>query len=290
MAGPSSDDTAALFHGPIEGFIPARDLLARTLREQGRPEEADRVKALRKPTVPAWALNQIVGRDPDGVDGLLDAGAELRAAQQATLSATQEPWRLRAASEQRREAVVRLARVASTVLEESGRTSGAQMDQVMSALETSAINPDAGARLRTGTFERVPAHPTGLGDVFGLTSVPTGDDAGEPSPRAKRAGKSRAETEPPPPRSPEQDVILKAEVARLRRDRDAAVRRLRTDRASAERYAGERRSLQARVEKVQGKLKEAEALVKSGEVETRAAERALKRAEDRLARARGSST
>jgi hypothetical protein len=233
--------------------------------------------------VPAWALNQLAERDAEGVDALLDAGAELRAAQQATLSSAQEPWRLRTASEQRRQAVMRLARVASAALEESGRTSGAHVDEVMTALETASIDPEAGERLRSGTFERVPAVLTGLGDVFGLTSVPTGDEAVEPAPRSARARSSPKKAAAP---AVEHDVILKAEVARLRRDRDAAARRLRTDRAAAERYAGERDALQARLDKVQGKLKETVAMVKSGESETRDAERALKRAEDRLARAK----
>lgn len=286
MSGDPTEEVIALFRSPPEQFIQARNVLALSLREQGQPEEAMSVKALRKPTVPAWALNQIAERDPQGIDLLLDAGAELRAAQQATLSSAQEPWRLRTASELRRQAVMRLARVASAVLEESGRTSSAHVDEVMTALETASIDAEAGDRLRTGTFERVPPAATGLGDVFGLTIVPTGEEAVEPAPgstRAKAAPKKKAE-------SPvaEQDVILKAEVSRLRRDRDAAARRLRTDRAAAERYAGERDTLKARLDKVQGKLKETEALLKSGEAETRAAEGALKRAEDRLERARGS--
>jgi hypothetical protein len=287
VTGHRTEEVTALFRSPPERFIQARDVLVRSLREQGQPEEAKSVKGLKKPTVPAWALNQIADRDPEGVDVLLDAGAELRAAQQATLSSTQEPWRLRTASEQRRGAVMRLARVASAVLEESGRTSSAHVDEVMTALETASIEAEAGNRLRTGTFERVPAAATGLGDVFGLTSVPTGDQANEPAPRSSRAKAAPKKTTTAP--GPEPDVILKAEVARLRRDRDAAARRLRTDRAAAERYAGERDALQARLDKVQGKLQETEGLVKIGEAETRKAERALKRAEDRLARARSST-
>jgi hypothetical protein len=287
MANDQSDEVAALFRRPPEEFIEARDGLAKSLREQGQPEEAKRIKALKKPVVPVWTLNQLAERDPEGVDELLNAGAELRAAQQATLSTTQEPWRLRAASEQRRQAVGRLARVASKMLSESGRSSGAHIDDVMTALEAASIDAVAGGLLRAGTFERPPKPATGLGEVFSLTSVPTGNENTAPASSRKRGNASAKRT--PQALPLEQDVILKAEVARLRRDRDAAARRLRTDRAAAERYSGEHAALQARLDKVREKLKEADALVKSGQVQERAAERTLKRAEDRLARARNST-
>ena len=47
-----ADDLYAL---PPGDFTRARDERAKALRKEGRREEADAVKALRKPTVAAWA-------------------------------------------------------------------------------------------------------------------------------------------------------------------------------------------------------------------------------------------
>jgi hypothetical protein len=53
---PVADDLYAL---PPGEFTRARDERAKGLRKEGRRDEADEVKALRKPTVAAWALNQL---------------------------------------------------------------------------------------------------------------------------------------------------------------------------------------------------------------------------------------
>ena len=46
-----------LFGLAPEGFIEARDALARQLAEDGEPELAAAIKKLRKPTVVAWSVN-----------------------------------------------------------------------------------------------------------------------------------------------------------------------------------------------------------------------------------------
>ena len=286
MTDRTPDPIPVLFRGPPEEFISARDDLAQRLREEGRVDEAKAVKALRRPTVPAWALNQLAERDPEGVAALLASGAELRAAQRATLSSPRNAGRLRDASEKRRRAAGRLGRVASSVLSESGRSSSAHLDEVMAALEAASVDEDAAEHLRAGTFER-PALPTaGLGEVFALASVPTGGASHEAAPATKRG---RSPAPEPMPRRPDQDSILNAEVARLRRDRDDAVRRLRKDQDLVERLARDRAELQARLQKLEEKLKDARTRVRTDEVEAREAERASNRADGRLARARDST-
>src|SRR5262245_30966240 len=160
------DEAAVLFREPPESFISARDTLVRHLRDEGRDEDAAAVKALRKPTVPAWALNQLADRDPDGVHALLEAGAELRAAQQAAVSSDRKASRLREATEARRGAVGRLALVAERVFDDTGRAAGGHLDDVRAALETASVDEEAGKRLLAGTFERPPDAVSGFGDVF----------------------------------------------------------------------------------------------------------------------------
>src|ERR671924_1644677 len=91
----------SLFGMPPDRFIPERDALAKRLRATGDREAADRVKGLRKPTVPAWALNQLARQDPRGVSDVVELGARLRDAQRRAISGG-DAGPLREASEARR--------------------------------------------------------------------------------------------------------------------------------------------------------------------------------------------
>ena len=75
-----------LYGLPLDEFTPARDALAKELRQAGRRDAADEVKALRKPSVSAWAVNQAARRRPQDVKALVKAGDELRKAQRQAVS------------------------------------------------------------------------------------------------------------------------------------------------------------------------------------------------------------
>jgi hypothetical protein len=87
---PTELETAlvAVYRGPLEEFVSRRDALVKQLRAAKRREDADRVKALRKPSRTAWILDSVVHDDPMVVEQLSDAitaaqtvhsGADLRA-------------------------------------------------------------------------------------------------------------------------------------------------------------------------------------------------------------------
>ena len=57
MAVQKADELYGL---PLERFVPERQALARELRTGGRREQAAEVASLRKPSVAAWAVNQLV--------------------------------------------------------------------------------------------------------------------------------------------------------------------------------------------------------------------------------------
>ncbi len=81
-----SSEENDLYGLPLADFTKARDELARRLRREGRRDDAEAVKALRKPTVAAWALNQLARRRPGDVERLLATGERLREAQEALLA------------------------------------------------------------------------------------------------------------------------------------------------------------------------------------------------------------
>jgi len=87
----AKDDTARLYGLPLDEFTAERDALAKKVRAAGDRDEADRVKKLRKPSVPAWAINQAARADKKATRALIKAGAALAAAQEATLSGKRSP-------------------------------------------------------------------------------------------------------------------------------------------------------------------------------------------------------
>jgi len=67
-----------LYGLPLDRFVAERTALARELRGAGRREEAGEVAALRKPSVAAWAVNQLVRTQGRAVDELFEAVDALR--------------------------------------------------------------------------------------------------------------------------------------------------------------------------------------------------------------------
>ena len=285
-ADPIPGEALALFREPPEAFIAARDALSTHLREEGRSDDAKVVKALRKPTVVAWALNQLPVRDAEGVDALLEAGAEVRAAQQAALSSKRGATdRLRAASATRKGAVADLAAVALGAMTDAGKTADAHADAIVRALEASSVDPDAGAKLAAGALERPPAASAGFGTMLGLTSLEGGGDDGgagtrRSGSRSDPAGKSGSARTSAGDRASKAES--KAEVARSRRNRDAAQRRARKFRSAADGFAHELEGMRRRLEVVERKHADAEAAAGEAELEAARAERALQEATERL--------
>ncbi len=273
------DEAAEVFRADPDGFVAARNDLAARLAADDRTDDAAAVKALRKPTVAVWALNQLHERDAEGVTALLDAGAELRAAQQAALSSSKGgAERLRTATVARRAAVARLVESASGVLTDAGRSADNQVGAMTSALEVASFEAEPGRELATGTMQRVPDAPGGFGEVFGLTAVPDdGEEAATTtSSKAKGKAKARAKSSAPDRRE------LQADVARLRRDRDAAERIVRKARQTADGFARELEGMRERLAKVEAKHADAAAKASAGELDLKRAERELAKATARL--------
>ena len=66
-----------LYAAAPEDFVAERARLAKALKENGLADDAKAVAAVRKPTVAAWALNQLSRNNRRETDLLLDAGHRL---------------------------------------------------------------------------------------------------------------------------------------------------------------------------------------------------------------------
>jgi hypothetical protein len=131
-------------------FVAARDALARQLKADGQRDEAAAVKALRRPTVPIWALNRVARANGDVVDALLAAAAGAREAQDALLAGDADREALREALTHRRTAMHDVIHRASEVIEGSGRPVGAQPRQLEEALTAIVASADLSELLRKG--------------------------------------------------------------------------------------------------------------------------------------------
>jgi hypothetical protein len=151
MQRPAEDE---LYRLPLAEFTRARDELARRLRREGRREEADAVKALRKPNVAAWAVNQLAHRRPEDIERLLAAGSRLREAQQALLAGGGRAA-LQEASAEERELVDRLTRDAAAVAGESSTAAaGTLTERIRSTLHAAALDEETASELAAGRLVR----------------------------------------------------------------------------------------------------------------------------------------
>jgi len=252
----------ALYRAPIDGFIAARDELVTELRAAGQAERAAVVKKLRKPSVPAWALNQLADRNPEGIQALIDAGAEVRAAQQAALTSDRNADRLREATAGRRQAVTALAGLVSDILLEVGRSPNAHLSAIRATLEAASVEPEAAERLRAGTLEREIKEPVGFGEVLGLRSVT--DESEAPSDVEGGEKQGRAD-----------DDSLRAELGRLHRELNAAAKKARLARQMADRLSGQLATQQSRLDDLSERHAAAEARALEAELEKKRAEDAV---------------
>jgi chromosome segregation ATPase len=162
-----------LYALPLDEFTAARDELARSLRRGGEGDAAAEVKRLRKPSVAAWALNQVRRNDPQRVDGLIDAGRRLREAQERLLEGGGREALDRAAEDERK-LVVELVRHAEREVIAAGRSvSAAVQEKLRGTLHAVATDPEARELLGSGRLVREHT-ASGIGPLIEAHGRPSG--------------------------------------------------------------------------------------------------------------------
>jgi hypothetical protein len=238
-------DADQLYGLPLDRFIPERTALARALRTEGRREEASAISQLRKPSVAAWAVNQLARTQRQTLAELLEAGDRLRQAHENVLAGRGDGRALRTALEEERAAVGTLLKAAQGLLSSEGHELSATMiERVADTLHAAALEQDARDAVREGRLERELRH-VGLGPAPPLGA--------EPSPRRtqRRSGTKRG-------KSPDQGAdATKARKAAAAKEADA--RRLADRAGRALEIAQRRRDRAAKAfEEAEQSLGEAE--------------------------------
>lgn len=207
-----------LYGAAPEDFVAERKRLSKELKTEGRADDADLVAKVRKPTVAAWALNQLARRSRREIDLLLDSGHRMRAAQAGLLRGEARDM-FEQAQHTEREMIAQLVREAERLLGERGKASSTTLEQVAASLHAGAVSERGREVLAAGRF-------TEALTLEGFNAL-----AGLAPPRSRRAPK------PKPSRSTDELKEARAELT-------AARKRLR----DAERTAHEARRLAAQAD------------------------------------------
>lgn len=168
-------DIDALYALPLPAFTSARNALAKSLSGEARA----RVKALEKPAVVPWAVNQVYWRDRPAYTRLMAAGARLRTEQIAAL--TGRPAGLRDAAAEHRGALASAVAAALQASRQHGAHPSA--DDLSRMLESISLAPELA--VAPGRFTEA-VQPAGFEALAGVTPV-------------AHSGRAPSSTHPPSP-------------------------------------------------------------------------------------------
>jgi hypothetical protein len=238
---------------PPRGFGAARRAVAARLQQAGRARDAARVKALKAPAIPVWAINRLARDEPALVQRLVSAAGRVRAAQLGRGGGDG----LAGATAEHGAALGELLARARAVLDEAGvRGTHRMLLRLQTTLAAAAADPERQRALRAGRLDRE------LGaqgfDVFAGARLPERRAAPAAGVPAAAPRPTRATTEG------EQD----AERAAREAERAARARELEARRQAAETAARE-------LAEAREQLGRARERVRLAERTRRAADRAL---------------
>jgi hypothetical protein len=213
-----------LYELPLEEFTRARNEAASELRKAVKREQAEHVKALRKPTAAAAAANRLVREHRAEIEQFLSVVAALRDAQFAGKG------NLASATQRERDALSRLIQVGG--------------DVVRQTLQAAAVDEEAARELLEGRLERE-LEPRGFGTLLA--------HAKPASAMRTTANPAAAKTIPPRTEKPDD----RAARAKLREANEALAAAESEERQAKRRWAQTLRDLErarAAVEKAQHQL------------------------------------
>ncbi len=178
----ADDPVAELYGLPLEEFVPARNALARDLRKDGDKERAAEVAKLKRPSVAAWAVNQLARRKRKELDLLLDAGHRLRTGQVEALEKG-DTAKFEAARRDHERAVHDLVGSARDILAKGrGTTSDQMLSSIERTLRYASIDDEQRAVLASGRLvEEVEATGFDAFSSMALTPAPAKGKAKKPA-------------------------------------------------------------------------------------------------------------
>jgi DNA repair exonuclease SbcCD ATPase subunit len=275
MPSSATDDLIRrLYESPPDGFVAARTAAVNEARKTGDRETAQRLAALKKPTVAAWVVNLLALRRPELIEELVQLSAALREAQRGL-----QGDQLRELTAQRRQVVSALVTSARKLAEGEEPGIKLPLGEVEATLSAALAEPDVAAQVRTGRLIRSASY-AGFGEVPRPRLRLVTDDSDEDDEATGAAGDDgEAEVIELPNAARERAASAAAE--RRRREREQRKRDLRRELGAAE--SAEHRA-DRQVEKAEAAERDAEHLVEDLDAELAELERRRTEAQADVAR------
>jgi hypothetical protein len=229
-----ADEADDLYALPLEEFTRARNDLAKRLKDPS-------IKELKKPSVSAWAANQLARKREVDVRRLLRAGERLEQAQRGIVGGGDQNAFAEAQQEER-DAVRRLRSEAAKLLQESGHpASDATLERLASTLHAAAATEEGRTALRGGRLTE-DLEPLGFGALQGVV----------PKPDRRRAASRPA----PKSRVNRQLEQARAELAAARDEADATEKEAKAAEREADRARRAADRAADRLAKLESRVKE----------------------------------
>jgi hypothetical protein len=173
---------------PREEFVAARGAAVKELKAAGDGEAAALVGSARKPTVAAWAVNQLHRRERKRLERFLGLADELEAAQRALIEGGDRDS-FTDAGEAFRKALNDLVERAARLVEKAGGKRGAALEErVESTLNAAASDPEARELVAGGRLDRERSATAGLPGLEALAGAKPAAGKRRRPPKSKAAG------------------------------------------------------------------------------------------------------
>jgi hypothetical protein len=268
-AGQFEEDVDALFTLPLSEFTGARNALAARLKKAGRGDEANQVKTLVKPSISAWAVNQLYWLHREVFDQLMSTGQRFRKAQTAKKVAD-----INETLDARRAALAQLSDLTTTLLLDAGHNPSPEtVHRITTTLEALSVYASLSGGPRAGRLTQ-DVDPPGFDSLASLMS-----GAGMPkltlvAPKAPASTKSAVAAARVQPKKVSSGEQRRLEDARQKRIAAAKVLLQEAKRTLSAATAREQRTMAAQ---------------KKANAEAKVAEKQKREAEQRLERAKSAS-
>jgi hypothetical protein len=275
------DAVAELYALPRGDFVRRRNELAKELRSGGEQELAETIKHLAKPSITAWAVNQLYYSNRESFDALLAAGSEQRRAVAGRAD------RLRDTAERKRSHQNELLKAAEGILAGIGtKLTPALRQRISRTLDTLAAWPpdDDPPPLGSLTCDLEPAGFDALlgASITAATTAPSRKAKKKAPARVSRATKSSAAARVRRKAARGEVDEAKRELAEARKAATAAKRRLTRAESKAESTLAKAKAAERTAEKAREAADQASLDLRKARAAQERAARASERLEDRL--------
>lgn len=282
------DDVDALFRLPLPEFTGARNTLAARLKKSGRGDEAVLVKTLVKPSISAWAVNQLYWNHRDAFDRLIASGEQFHRAQASPVAG--KLANLRGVLDARREELTHLSDLATSLLRDAGHNpSPDTVRRIATTLEAMSVYASRSDAPRPGRLTH-DVDPPGFDSLASFVpsarvTQPTGKpgriDLNRASQKSSSAPANTRRKLAPDDDVPQLEEARKAKIAAARVSLQEAKRSLTETRARAQSLELTQKKVYAEAKKAEKHRRNAEeSLEKARAVEEDASRRAQSLAVD----------